>query len=186
MTLNDNAVFKLSTGHFYLAPVGTAEPTDLSNLDASWVEIGHTSLDNVLSQSSDGGDTTTLGTLQASSLRTSTTPIVVSWAFNLQQFDVDSLKLYFGSNSTPNTPDTDEQAWLRIASDPQPTTKAFLIVLFDGETKMGIHCQKAEIARGDDMDFSDTSSLSSLPLKVTPLDNAGAPARMSITPLQAA
>lgn len=168
MALLDNAVFKVGVGHFYTAPVGTAIPTDLQSPGASWTEIGHTSVEDILSSTSEGGEATTHRSLQSANLRVTYSPRSESWTFNLLQFDTASLRLYFGQNAS-----IDAAGNVLVPDNPQPTERAFLIVFFDGHTTMGMHAEKASIFRGDDFNFSDIGNLSQLSIRVTPLTAAG-------------
>ena len=164
--LNDAATLKIGSGHFYRAAVDTAPPTNLATL-TGWDEIGHTSLEDILAFSSDGGDATTLGTLQKPVLKTAYSPRTESFTFNLAQFDMESLKLYFGSNMASIDGGTSE--WLGVPLTPAPTNSAFLLVLTDGVVSIGLYAPKAELYRADDMSFSDTESLQSLPIQVKPV-----------------
>ena len=165
MAINDNATLVVSTGRFYTAPVGTAIPTDLSAPGGLWKDVGHTSLEDVLTFNSEGGEATVLGTLQSPALRTSYSKRVESFQFTLQQWDEDGQKLYFGSNAVVNA------GLLQVPTDPTPTECAFLVVFKDKAKMLPIYAPKAEIFRADNIEISDTESLAGLPLKVTPLVN---------------
>jgi hypothetical protein len=170
MALSDTATLAVGTGHFWLSPTNTAPPATLAALLAPaspWAEVGHTSLENIIAFSSDGGDVTTLGTLQSPTLRSVVAPRVESLQINLNQWDLASLLLYFGSNAAEISGGS---IYTGVPSAPAVTTKAFLGVIIDGSTKFAFFAPKAEIFRGDDIDFSDTSSLTQLPLKITPLN----------------
>lgn len=164
--VNDASVFKIGTGHFYRAVSGTDAPTDLTTIDPAWSEIGHTSLEDILAFASDGGDATTLGTLQKPVLKTAYSPRTESFTFNLAQFDAESLKLYFGSNMAPIAVGSD---WLGVPLTPAPTLSAFLLVLTDGVSSIGLWAPQTELYRADDMSFSDTESIQQLPIQVKPL-----------------
>lgn len=159
----DNATLVISTGQFFTAPVGTAAPADI-NTPGEWTDVGHTSLEDVMSFSSEGGDSTTLGTLQAPQHRTKYSPRTEAFSITLQQFDEDSLKLFYGSNASLG-----EDGRVRVPINPTPTQCAFYALLRDGENEFEIYAPKAEIFRGDDFQISDTESLASLPITVKPL-----------------
>lgn len=184
MALNDAAVLSISTGHYYHAPVGTEAPAITDLLDpealelAGWDEIGHTSLEDILSLASEGGEATTLGTLQAKSLRNSISPRTETFSISLMQFDTPSLKFYYGSNATVLA-----SGFVGVPSNPVPTKTAFLAVFQDGENVFGIHALSSEIFRGDDMEFADTESLVGMPLNVTPVNYQGADYAYAVTPL---
>ncbi len=181
MTIKDNALLNIATGRFYLADVGTTRPVVSSLLTpgASWTEIGHTSVDNVFGIESEGGDVTTLATLQSKAVRTTRTPVIETFRITLMQFDVASLQLYFGSNAVSSA------GWLDVPDTIVPTTKAFLAVFVDGDEEFGIYAAKAEIQRADAPEFNDSSALSGLPISVRPLSYNGSTSPYSLTPLAA-
>jgi len=164
MAIKDDATLVIGSGNYFLAPVGTAYPVDFDAIGVAWDNIGHTSIEDIMGFESDGGEATVLGTLQNPSLRTSYSKRTESFTLTLQQFDEDSLKLYFGSNS-----EMDASDWLAVPGSPAPTQTAFLAVYVDGDNTFAIWAPKAEVLRGDDMSFADTESLAGLPIKVTPV-----------------
>lgn len=168
MALLESAVLKPNTASFFKAPTGTAKPADLKTPGVEWENLGHTTFENILTTSSEGGETSTLRSLQTQQLRVSTTPRTESFQINLLQFDEDSLQLYYGANAVI---DGEE---IEVPSDPQPTECAWLAVLYDGEKVAGYYAPKASIFRAEDIAISDTESLAQLPLQVTPLTVEGA------------
>lgn len=178
MAINDDATLVIGAGNYFTAPVDSALPTDLLAVTTPWENVGHTSLEDIFSISSEGGDATTIGTLQNKQLRTKYSTRTDSIAFTLQQFDEAGLKLYFGSNAPTNADGT-----LGVPSDPQPTTCAFLAVFVDGDNHFAIYAPKAEIFRGDDFSAGDTESLAGLPLSVKPLQSGSNTYTFAITPL---
>jgi len=161
---NDDATLKVGTGRFYTAPVDTALPADLLAPGVEWTEMGHTSLEDILSAASEGGDQTTLGTLQNKNLRVVIAPRTESYNMRLMQFDAPSLKLYYGSNAVVTA-----SGAVQVPQDPKPTEVAWLFVFEDGDTVGAVYAEKASIFRSDDVAIADTESLSQLPLRVTPL-----------------
>lgn len=166
MALDNTAVLKVGVGHFYTAPVGTALPADLRNPTGAWTHMGHTSVQDILSAASEGGDTTTLRSLQNATLRTTTAARTEAFVMHLLQFDAPSLKLYYGSNAT-----VDGSNNVTVPSNPVPTEVAWLVVFYDGQTTAGIYAPKVSIIRSDDLSVSDTENLVQLSVKVTPLQN---------------
>jgi len=164
MALDNTAVLKVGTGHFYTAPIGTAVPADLRAPGVAWTEMGHTSMQDILASASEGGDVTTLGSLQSKTLRQSVASRTESYNMNLLQFDKDSLKLYYGANAVVTGTGS-----VQVPQDAVPTEVAWLVVFYDGTTTAGIYAPKASIFRSDDLSISDTENLAQLPLKVTPL-----------------
>lgn len=183
MTLHDDTTLNIGGGHLYLAAVGTVVPTDFATPGVGWTDVGHTAADTILTISSTGGDVTTLATLQSKTLRTSTSPRVTTYGVTLMQFDVESLKLYYGSNATVAGVGTPGAGLLGVPDDPSPTQSAFLFVVFDGEVPFGWYAPKSEIIGGDDISLADATALSGLPIKLTPLNHLGATVKTYVIPI---
>lgn len=166
MALDSAAVLKVGVGHFYTAPVGTALPADLRNPTGTWTHMGHTSVSDILSAASEGGETTTLRSLQNATLRTTTAARTEAFVMRLLQFDAPSLKLYYGSNSS-----VDGSGNVNVPSNPVATEVAWLVVFYDGQITAGVYAPKASILRSDDLSVADTENLVQLSVKVTPLQN---------------
>lgn len=163
MALDSTKVLKVGVGHFYTAPVGTALPTDLTDPGVEWTHMGHTSVEDILTAASEGGDSTTLRSLQSKSLRTVIAPRTETFTMNLLQFDTPSLKLYYGQNASI------VQGRVQVPENPVPTERAWLVVFFDGHTVAGIYAAKASIFRADDFSISDTENLAQLAVAISPL-----------------
>jgi hypothetical protein len=178
MAINDDATLVIGAGNYFTAPVDTEIPVDLTAPDAAWENAGHTSLEDIFSIASDGGEATVIGTLQNKSLRTSYSTRTETMTFTLQQFDLDSLRLYYGANASvgPN-------GEVRVPSNPKPTVAAFLVVFIDGDNVFAFHAPKAEIYRADDLSISDTESLAGLPIGVKPLVSGSNDYTYAVTPL---
>src|SRR5688500_14066097 len=95
MALNDNSVITPAVGYIYVAPVDTASPTpaQIETFDpdtgiASWVQLGHTSRDDLPVFGFDGGDQETRGSWQNASLRRVTTEVAQDF-INLTAFLLD-------------------------------------------------------------------------------------------------
>lgn len=165
--LNDRATLKVDSGNYFRAPVGTAAPTDLLDPEADgWENLGHTSLEEIMANETEGGEKTVLGTLQNRNLRTTYSDRTETFTINLQQFDTPSLKLFYGSNAQvlPNGMVTNENKGT-------PTEAAYLAVFVDKDNVFAIYAPKVEIFRGDNFALEDTESLNSLPLSITPLNH---------------
>lgn len=178
MAVNDNATLVVNTGNYLTAAVDTPLPADLRAPGVAWTNIGHTSLEDILTISSEGGEATVLGTLQAKSLRTKYSTRSESMTFTLQQFDAPALKLYYGSNA-PTLADGS----IGVPTDPTPTIAAFLAVFIDGDNEFAFYAPKAEIFRADDVELSDTESLAGLPLSVKPVVSGTNTWTYAVTPL---
>lgn len=182
MALNDDATIVIDAGNFFTAPYNSSSPealpADLLAPGGNWVKVGHTSVDSPFNLAREGGDESTLATLQNRTLRTKRTSLVRSLNFTLEQFDADSLKLYFGSNAS-----TGGDGEIQAPDAPTPTTCSFLAVFTDGDTTFALYAPKAEIYDADDIAPSDTESLAGLPLKVKFLAHGENNWSLAITPI---
>lgn len=184
--LNDKSTLVIGAGNYYTAPTpGAGQPADLAAVATPWVNMGHTSLEDIMSFESEGGEVTILGTLQNPSLRTKRSNSTETMKIKLQQFDTASLKLFFGKNATPG--DTVKAGgaakWLRVPSKPAATECAFLAVYVDGENLFALHVPRCEIIKGDNLEFGDSESLGGLPLAITPLQYGTNDWTYQVTPL---
>lgn len=180
MSLNSDATLVPAAGNYLHGPVDTAFPTDLKAPGIAWEAFGHTSLEDILSTESEGGEATVLGTLQAKQLRTIYSARSEKFKFTVNQFDEDNLKMFFGSNMVDVEGDG---SLLGVPSNPTPTIAAFLVIFFDGENAFAFYAPKAEIYRGDDLSIADTESLAGLPLSVTPVISGSNDWAYAVTPL---
>lgn len=178
MPLNDDATLTVGAGNYFTGAVDTPLPVDLLAPGAAWTNVGHTSLEDILNITSDGGDATTLGTLQNKSLRTKYSTRTETMTFTLMQFDTPSLKLFFGSNATVGP-----EGAVRNPINPVPTTCAYLAIFIDGDNVFAFHAPKAEIFRADDFAIADTENLAGLPLGVKPLVSGANDWTYQVTPL---
>ncbi|TCC19961.1 hypothetical protein [Kribbella sindirgiensis] len=179
MPLIDQATLTVGAGNYYTNVVGSELPADLLNPEVGgWSNVGHTSLEDILSISSEGGEATVLGTLQNRTLRTKYSARTETLAFTLQQFDANGLRLFYGANAP-----TLANGMIGVPNNPVPTEAAFLAVFVDGENVFAFWAPKAEIYRADDMSLADTESLAGLPLGVKPLQLGANAYTYAVTPL---
>ncbi|WP_152346595.1 hypothetical protein [Brevibacterium sp. CFH 10365] len=171
MALNNDAVVKVSTAHFFTAPVGTPLPTG-GVVNTPWEEMGHTPVSDILSITFEGGEATTLGSLQNSELRTARSPRTATMNMSLLQWDTPGKKLFLGANAM-----VDSEGRVGPAANPTPTETAVYILVEDGDNYMDLVLPKAEIIGSGDLSLADTESLAALPLAITPLrkDESTAP-----------
>lgn len=180
MAINDNATLVAKTARYYVAPVGTAAPADLKTIGAAWEEIGHTSPDDILAWATEGGDKTTLGSLQSPSLRTTTASKTESFSTTLLQWDEKTLPFYFGDNLEliPGS-----EIFVGVKSAPDAVKKALLVVIADGQNRFGVYAASTEIGRGDDLSLDSTEDLAGLPVNITLINYQGAAYAYAITPI---
>ena len=186
MALNDKATLVIGAGNYFTAPSpGEEAPKDLTAVTAPWVNMGHTSIEDIMTFDSEGGESSVLGTLQNPSLRTTRSNSTDTISISLQQFDTPSLKFFFGKNSGEGdlVKVGGTAKWLRVKSKPQATECAFLAVYVDADSLFALHVPRCEILKGDNLEFGDTESLAGLPLAITPLQHGSNDWTYQITPL---
>lgn len=181
MAYQNDAALIVANADFYTGAVGAAAPTDLNAIDEMvWDVLGHTSPDDILSWASEGGEATTVGSLQNPSLRTVYSDRTETFSTTLLQWDEKTLKLYFGSNMEEVTGST---LFKGVPSKPVATKVALLVVVKDGDSRFAIYVPSAEILRGDDVAFDDTENFAGLPISVTPINYNGNSWAYAVTPL---
>lgn len=179
MALDINYTLVPGSGNFFKAPTGAPQPADLFSVTTPWEPLGHTSIDDILSFASEGGDQTVLGTFQNRNARTTYSARSEGMDIVLQQFDEAALKVYYGSNMVT----IEDGKWLGVPQTPTPVEGAYLAVFYDGEKAFGVYAAKAEYFRGDDVDINDTENFAGLPIRVTPLIHETNTWAFAVTPL---
>lgn len=175
MAENDDAVLTAAVGYVYVGDEGTAAPSPslLKTLDLSkpetwatatgWESVGHTSRGTLPEFGFDGGDSEVKGSWQKKKLREITTEDPIDFVtILLHQFDEQSLGLYYG----PNASTTPGVFGVKTG---QTNEKAVLIVIEDGDMRLGHHAHKAGVRRDDSIDLP-IDDLASLPVRFTYLD----------------
>jgi hypothetical protein len=178
MALNDAATLVVGSGNYFVAPVGTPLPTDLLSPTSPWTNIGHTSLEEFFVPESEGGEATTLGTLQNRTLRTVYSTRTETFKLVLQQFDADSIKFHYGANA-----ETVEGGMIGVPESARPSERAFLGLFVDGENFFGVYAPKSEIYRSDNLTLGDGQTLAGLPIGVKPMKFSSNRWTFAVTPL---
>jgi hypothetical protein len=117
----------------------------------------------------EGGDTSTKGSWQTSSLRQVVTSKAVDFYVikSLQLLDKDVLSLYFGGGTagtgTFDVPDTAAIQYRSVA-----------LVMIDGTVPLCAYAASAAIKRESNLEFA-SDDLSKVPLRVTPVKNGANP-----------
>lgn len=166
MALNDAAVYIPGTGHLYIAPAETAQPASLTAPIAPWEELGHTSREDGLTITRDGGDTEVIGTWQNASLRERRDPTSFALTAILQQVDNTTLGLYFG----PGDASVANEFGISVAGG--TTEKALFVRIVDGTNEVALYVPKVSIAAEDDIEM-DVEGFVSLPIRCTVLGVTG-------------
>ena len=166
LALTDSAVYVPGTGFIYLAPAETVRPASLTSPSAPWVNLGHTSRDDGLTITRDGGDTEVLGTWQNPSLRQRVDPTTYAITLTAHQVDNTVLSLYFGGGDVSVT-DT-----FGVDSTTGTTEQAMYVRIVDGASEVDMYLPKVSITSDDDMEI-DPEGFLSFPLKATVLQVTG-------------
>ncbi|ASZ73655.1 major tail protein [Mycobacterium phage Morpher26] len=182
MALNDDAVLTAAVGYVYTGPVGTAAPAaaeldDLNLLNTTswgngltaWIPTGHTSRGDMPEFGFEGGDSEIKGTWQKKKLAEVTTEDPVDYlTLFLQQFDEGSLTLYYGENAS------NVAGEFAVASGSRAVERAVLVVIEDGDVRIGFHAFKASVKRDDAIQLP-VDDFASLPVRATFLDHEDKP-----------
>lgn len=142
MSLDDDAVRIAKEGHWYIAPVGTPRPTNLTAPESPWAEVGHTSQDSPMTVTRDGGDVTKKGSWQKAGLRADVADVTYAVEFALLQQDAVSLGLYYGGGTT-------DSGWFIVPTQPVATDTALFCRIVDGATEWPQHWPHVAIIGSD-------------------------------------
>lgn len=150
---------------------GTTPDTAITTVTAvnGWTNYGHTSRDDMPEFGFDGGDTEVKGSWQKKALREvlSGDPIADSVTIKLEQWDNNTLELYFGEKDE-SSPD----GVFGVSGDFNPIEKALQMIIVDGSVKLGFYAAKASIKRDDSVELP-VDDFSTLPVKATFLKMTG-------------
>jgi hypothetical protein len=172
MAFNDDATLIATYGTLFYAPVGTPLPkdgakafklnADTVKVDTAtsvtpganqvWTNLGHTSADNKISFSFDGGDATTHNSWARKNLRTTYADSTCTITAKSLQLDGDTLKLIY------NGTDEDGGVGVDITKKPQ-TFSLFLLAQEsaddDSDIRFGALFRKVSVTFDGGPDFSD-------------------------------
>jgi hypothetical protein len=162
MALTDSSVYIPGTGFIYLAPASTAVPASLTSPAAPWVNLGHTSLDDGITITRDGGDSEVLGTWQNPSLRERKDPTTFALTMVAHQVDNTVLGLYFGGGDATGT------GKFGVNATTGTTDKAMYVRIVDGANSLGLYLPKVSLSSEDDVSM-DAQGFLSFPLRATVL-----------------
>lgn len=152
MSFNTDATIVPGRGTVLTAAVGTAppdfltvDPTDKTALSTiNWDTLGHTSRENAVALSKDGGDPTTRGSWWDSALSTSYSDVNWGLTVNTLQVDALSLGLAFGGGTH-----TAAQKSYTVKAAISAIEKAVFVLMVDGPKRMGLYFPRASVTLGD-------------------------------------
>ena len=145
-----------------LEPATAVATAEVATAPNGWSTLGHTSREDLPEFGFDGGDTEVRGTWQNENLReVVTNPIADYLTILLQQFDTQAFELYYGKDAAKAA------GVFGVASGTAtPVEKALLIIIVDGDTKIGFYSPKASMRRDDSISLA-TDEFASLPVRAT-------------------
>jgi hypothetical protein len=129
-------------------------------------EIGHTSNDNPLQVNRSGGDVTSVGSWQQDNIDSSQAPVTESLAFSLLQYDLQSMKLYYGSNALLAA----DGSLYTNPSGAAATETALFLIIKNGAKAQARHWPRVSISAADGENF-DISKLSEMPIQASVLSS---------------
>ncbi|AOT24765.1 major tail protein [Mycobacterium phage Blinn1] len=176
MAENDDAVLTAAVGYAFVAEPGTKHPTaaELKTIDledpsswgitgGTWISVGHTSRGTLPEFGFDGDDSEVKGSWQKKKLREITTEDPIDYlTILLHQFDEQSLGLYYG----PNASTVPGEFGVKTG---QTNEKAVLVVIVDGDMRLGHYVEKSSVKRDAAIDMP-IDDLAALPVRFTYLD----------------
>jgi len=166
VALIDSAVLIPGTGEIYVAPAETAMPASLTAPASPWDNIGHTSREDGLTITRDGGDSETIGTWQNPTLRERRDPTTFAITAFLHQVTNSVLEMYFG----PGDVDTADQ--FGVTSSTATIERALYIRIIDGTNEAGLYVPKVSISSEDDVEV-DVEGFLAFPIRATVLQVTG-------------
>ena len=170
MALNKDAVYTAAKGYIFTAPVDTIAPTPavvqgyVEGSDiVDWDTVGHTARDELPVFGYEGGDVETRGTWQAEVIKTVVTEPASDYVtFNVHQFDKQNMEFYYGQAST----NADPNIYSVASSGVTAVKRALLIVIVDGDYKLGFYAPSTEIRREDSIELA-VDEFAYMPLRAT-------------------
>ncbi|EHB44154.1 hypothetical protein MycrhDRAFT_6904 [Mycolicibacterium rhodesiae JS60] len=175
MSENDDAVLTAAVGYAYYALPGTASPTpaQLKTIDlekpqlwtaTGWSSVGHTSRGTMPEFGYEGGEGEVKGSWQKKKLREISPDDPVDFlTMVLHQFDETGLGLYYGDNASSVAGE------FGVASGTPTNEKAGLVIIEDGDLRLGFHFKRSSVKRDDAIELP-IDDLAALPIRFTFLD----------------
>lgn len=153
MSLNSNATVLPGRGTVFFGDPDAA-PLDYKTVDPAdpltypdYDLLGHTSRENTVALSKDGGDTTQHGSWWTAGMRESSEPTQWSWTVNSLQVDRTTLNLAW-----PGGVVEDGAFW--VPESDQSIEKSAFILIEDASARMGIYFPRTPMKIGDAPEIS--------------------------------
>ncbi len=174
MSVDSTKLIIPGKGTVFTAPAGTRPPSmplgaagfDLTKDGPGlWRNLGHTSKQNTIAFTKEGGEVETIDTFLADAVRTTTSGVTWGMTIPALQFDPDTLRLAFNGEFDPTTGGY-------IVSSPAPVNVALFVYFKDTTGALGFWIPSVDINIGDAPSV-DTANFFEIPLSATFL-SAGA------------
>lgn len=166
MALTDSAVLIPGTGEMWIAPAETAMPLDPAAPTTPWENLGHTSREDGLTITRDGGDEEVLGTWQNPSLRVRRDPTNFAITAYLHQVDNSVLEMYFGPG------DVSVADQFGVTSSVAAIDRALFVRIIDGANTASLYVPRVSITSEDDVEV-DVEGFLAFPCRMTVLQVTG-------------
>lgn len=156
MSVNDKGLIRATRGAVFYAPAETGIPTEgvkaftldgdqVAAGEATWQNLGHTSDDNRLAFSADGGEAETKDTWLMAGAATTYSPTMLKVAGHLLQADADSLKFLFSGW------DSGDGGVIASAAKKEQSLALFVLAYDSAKaTKFGIYLPKTSFTYSSD------------------------------------
>jgi hypothetical protein len=122
----------------------TLDPMNLTTSAPGWDAMGHTSRENNVALSKDGGEATQMGSWWDEALVTDYDSVNWSITVNSIQIDALTLGLAFGGGTLDAT-----KGYYDVAGSIVPQDKALFVLIVSGAKRMGIYIPNTSITIGD-------------------------------------
>lgn len=153
MSLSPNTVIVPGKGTVFLADpnkvpftrtqMALLDPAVPTTYTGGWDSFGHTSRDNTVSLSKNGGDSTNLGSWWDPNLITNRDS--VSWGLTVNALQMDALTFQTAFPAGRITSD----GGYAVGSDPGAVEKALFVLMVNGDKRMGIYGPRVSLSIGD-------------------------------------
>lgn len=152
--MNASNVIIPGRGAVFLADPGTDAPNyktiSPDNLPAGWASLGHTSKDNAVSLSTDGGDATTYDSWWTAAIAVTYDAKTWSVTANALEISQATLDLAFGGELETDS----ETGGYVVPSEVVAVDKALFVLAMQGTKRMGLYLPKTSVTLGDAPTFS--------------------------------
>lgn len=155
MAVNSDALVIPGRATVFHAPLNTAVPANpladfsvtADTVATGWMNLGHTSKENTVAFSREGGEATTISTYLADAVRTVYSAVAWTLTIPALQFDQDVLDLAFNG-------DFDADSGYIIPGAAASTETALFLLFEDGTGKLGFYIPNANVTLGDVPSFN--------------------------------